>query len=176
MTFGERIMFLASTIFKWGATSGLTGSRGHRGHWVFHEERPSYTMTIGERIMFLALTVFKWGATSCLTGSRGHRGQAMCHEERPSLTFPFGTRIKFLALTLFKWEATSGLTGSRGHRGQATCHTHLCCLPKVLVKEFWKKLKSFRIYAQNKFKILKIKQIIKNKAMTSSWRHLNFHL
>ena len=99
MTFGERIMFLASTIFKWGATSGLTGSRGHRGHWVFHEERPSYTMTIGERIMFLALTVFKWGATSCLTGSRGHRGHTMCHEERPSLTLTFGTRIKFISQT-----------------------------------------------------------------------------
>ena len=42
----------------------MTGSRGHRGHRVFHEERPSYTMTIGERIMFLALTVFKRGATN----------------------------------------------------------------------------------------------------------------
>ena len=140
MTFGERIMFLASTIFKWGATSCLTGSKGHRGQAMCHEERPSLTYPFGTKIKFLALTLFKWEATSGLTGSRGHRGQAMCHEERPSLTFPFGTRIKFLALTLFKWEATSGLTGSRGHRGQATCHTHLCCLPKVLVKEFWKNL------------------------------------
>ena len=41
MTVGEKIMFLALTVFKWEATSGLTGSRGHRGHTVFHEERPS---------------------------------------------------------------------------------------------------------------------------------------
>ena len=169
-------MFLAWTNFKWGGTSGLTGSRGHRGQAMCNRETPSLTFPFGTRIKFLALTLFKWEATSGLTGSRGHRGHAMCHEERPSKNLTFAERIMFLAWTNFKWGGTSGLTGSKGHRGQATCHTHLCCLPNVLVKEFWKKLKSFRIYAQNKFKILKIKQIIKNKAMTSSWRHLNFHL
>ena len=56
MTIGERIMFLAWTVFKWGGTSGLTGSRGHRGHWVFHEERPSLTLTFGKRIKFISQT------------------------------------------------------------------------------------------------------------------------
>ena len=56
MTFGERIMFLASTIFKWGATSCLTGSRGHRGQAMCHEERPSLTLAFGKRIKFLSQT------------------------------------------------------------------------------------------------------------------------
>ena len=56
MTVGEKIMFLALTVFKWGATSCLTGSRGHRGHTMCHEERPSLTLTFGKRIKFLSQT------------------------------------------------------------------------------------------------------------------------
>ena len=56
MTVGEKIMFLALTVFKWGATSCLTGSRGHRGHAMCHEERPSLTLTFGKRIKFLSQT------------------------------------------------------------------------------------------------------------------------
>ena len=56
MTVGEKIMFLALTVFKWGATSCFTGSRGHRGHTMCHEERPSLTFTFGKRIKFLSQT------------------------------------------------------------------------------------------------------------------------
>ena len=56
MIIGERIMFLALTVFKWGATSCLTGSRGHRGHAMCHEERPSLTLTFGTRIKFISQT------------------------------------------------------------------------------------------------------------------------
>ena len=44
MTVGEKSMFLAITVFKWGATSCLTGSRGHRGQAMCHKERPSLTL------------------------------------------------------------------------------------------------------------------------------------
>ena len=71
MTIGERIMFLALTVFKWGATSCLTGSRGHRGQAMCHEERPSLTLAFGERIKFVALTddlllIFKYFLASIL--------------------------------------------------------------------------------------------------------------
>ena len=56
MTVGEKIMFLALTVFKWGTTSCLTGSRGHRGHAMCHEERPSLTLTFGKRIKFISQT------------------------------------------------------------------------------------------------------------------------
>ena len=56
MTVGEKIMFLALTVFKWGATSCLTGSRGHRGHAMCHEERPSLTLTFGTGIKFISQT------------------------------------------------------------------------------------------------------------------------
>ena len=56
MTVGEKIMFLALTVFKWGATSCFTGSRGHTGHTMCHEERPSLTLTFGKRIKFLSQT------------------------------------------------------------------------------------------------------------------------
>ena len=56
MTVGEKILFLALTVVKWGATSCLTGSRGHRGHTMCHEERPSLTLTFGKRIKFISQT------------------------------------------------------------------------------------------------------------------------
>ena len=56
MAVSETIMFLALTIFKSGATSCLTGSRGHRGHTMCHEERPSLTLAFGKRIKFLSQT------------------------------------------------------------------------------------------------------------------------
>ena len=56
MTVGEKIMFLALTVFKWGATSCLTGSRGHRGPTMCLEERPSLTLTFCKRIKFLSQT------------------------------------------------------------------------------------------------------------------------
>ena len=56
MAVSETIMFLDLTIFKWGAHSCLTGSRGHRGHTMCHEERPSLTLAFGKRIMFLSQT------------------------------------------------------------------------------------------------------------------------
>ena len=56
MTVGEKIMFLALTVFKWGATSCLTGSKGHRGHAMYHEERPSLTLTFCKRIKFISQT------------------------------------------------------------------------------------------------------------------------
>ena len=56
MTVGEKNMFLAITVFKWGATSCLTGSRGHRGHTMCHEERPSLTLAFGKTIKFLSQT------------------------------------------------------------------------------------------------------------------------
>ena len=37
----KRIIFQALTVFKWGATSCLTGSRGHRGHTLCLMKRPS---------------------------------------------------------------------------------------------------------------------------------------
>jgi hypothetical protein len=56
MTVGEKIMFLAITVLKWGATSCLTGGRGHRGHAMCHEERPSLSLAFGKRIKFLSQT------------------------------------------------------------------------------------------------------------------------
>ena len=56
MTVGEKSMFLALTVFKWGATSCFTGSRGHRGHTMCLEERPSLTLTFGKRIKFISGT------------------------------------------------------------------------------------------------------------------------
>ena len=56
MTVGEKSMFLAIIVFKWGATSCLTGSRGHRGHTMCLEEIPSLTLTFGKRIKFLSQT------------------------------------------------------------------------------------------------------------------------
>ena len=41
LTFVKRMKLLALICFKFKGTSGLTGSRGHRGHTVLHEERPS---------------------------------------------------------------------------------------------------------------------------------------
>ena len=122
MTFSKRLNFLVLTFLKYRGTSGLTGSKGHRGQASYQEERPSKTMTFSKRLIFLALTFLKYRATSGLTGSRGHRGQPLYKEERPSKTFIFGERIMVLALTCFKWGATSCLTGSRGHRGHAMCH------------------------------------------------------
>ena len=37
----KRIIFQALTVFKWGATSCLTGSRGHRGHTLCLMKRTS---------------------------------------------------------------------------------------------------------------------------------------
>ena len=34
----------------------MTGSRGHRGHAMCHEERPSLTLTFGKRIKFISQT------------------------------------------------------------------------------------------------------------------------
>ena len=41
LTFVKRMKLLALICFKFKGTSGLTGNRGHRGHTVLHEERPS---------------------------------------------------------------------------------------------------------------------------------------
>ena len=62
----------------------MTGSKGHRGHTMCHEERPSLTLTFVKRIKLLALICFKFKGTSGLTGNRGHRGHTVLHEERPS--------------------------------------------------------------------------------------------
>jgi hypothetical protein len=56
LTFVKRMRLLALICFKLEGTSGLTGSRGHRGHTMCHEERPSLTFTFGKRIKFLSQT------------------------------------------------------------------------------------------------------------------------
>ena len=56
LTFGKGIKFLALTPFKSEATSGLIGSRGHRGHAMCHEERPFLTFTYGERTKLISPT------------------------------------------------------------------------------------------------------------------------
>jgi len=56
LTFVKRMRLLALICFKLEGTSGLTGSRGHRGHTMCHEERPSLTLAFGKRIKFVALT------------------------------------------------------------------------------------------------------------------------
>ena len=57
----EKITFLALTSL--GTTSGLTGSKGYKGHALSHEEKSSKTLTFGERIKFLALIFFKLEAS-----------------------------------------------------------------------------------------------------------------
>ena len=56
LTFVKRMRLLALICFKLQNTSGLTGNRGHRGHTMCHEERPSQTFTFGKRIKFLSQT------------------------------------------------------------------------------------------------------------------------
>ena len=40
LTSGKRIKFLALIFVELGATSGLTGRRGQRGHTLYHMKRP----------------------------------------------------------------------------------------------------------------------------------------